>query len=247
MTTVENVRSEQLPVPVLSYPHWRITYRPETYDEQRIKSLSECLEVVSQHRVRLRGWDFPYVPSEGQERAYGSRWVAAWSNFMGHLEYWRFYQSTQFIYLGSVREVTESDWGKKLRRTQHFIDRQDVSDAPGFLSLVNFVYNVTEIFEFAARLSQAGVYFEPLELAIKLTGINGFILAADPDRAWPNAYSASESELTFRQTLTPAELVANAPDLAVNCTVWFFERFGWLNPNISAIRTDQQRLLARKF
>jgi hypothetical protein len=247
MTTIENVRSEPLPIPVRDYPHWRVTYRPATYDEQRVKSLSECRDIVTKHRVRLRGWDFPPLPPATDEMAYGSRWIAAWSDFMGHLEYWRFYQSTQFLYLGSVREVTEPDWAEKLRASQHFIDRRDISKAPGFLSITNFVYNITEIFEFAARLSQSGVYFEPLDVTIRITGIKGFILAADPSRMWPNAYSASEPELSFQETLTPAELVANAADVAVNCIVWFFERFGWLNPNVSAIRTDQQRLLTGKF
>jgi hypothetical protein len=179
--------------------------------------------------------------------AYGGRWIAGWSDFMGHLEYWRFYQSSQFLYLGSIREVTDKEWAARLRNTQHFIDRRDISDVPGFLSITNFVYRVTEIFEFAARLSQAGIYAEQLEISIKLNNVRGFVLASDPDRMWPNAYAASESELAFEQVLTPAELVASAAEAAVNCVVWFFERFGWMKPNISAIKTDQTKLLTRTF
>ena len=239
---------EQLPVSVREVPHWRVTYRPSTYDEQRIPRLSECLEIVSKHRVRLRGWDFPSIPPQNDEMEYGSRWIAAWSDFMGHLEYWRFYQSTQFLYLGSVREVTEKEWTEKLRNTQRFSNQRDfMTSAPGFLSITNFIYNLTEIFEFAARLAQAGVYSEPLEIAIRISGIKGFILAAGPGEYWPDAYSASEPELTYQQTLTPADLVASAADVAINCTVWFFERFGWLNPHVSVIRTTQQRLLTRTF
>src|SRR5206468_3269350 len=150
MTTVENASSATLPVPVLEHPHWRVTYRPATYDEHRIATLSECLAIVAKHAVRLRGWDFPYVSPDQGERATGSRWIAAWSDVMGHLEYWRFYQSSQFLYLGSVREVTEPNWAEEIRRTQRFVDLADTSNVPGFLSITNFTYNVTEIFEFAA-------------------------------------------------------------------------------------------------
>jgi hypothetical protein len=182
VTTAEKLPAEKLPVPVRDYPHWRVTYRPATYEENRIATLSECFETVSKNRVSFRGWDFPHMPSGSDDVAYGDHWVAAWSDFMGHLEYWRFYQSTQYLYLGSVREVTEKGWAEKLRATQHFINDEDLAAAPGFLSITNFTYNVTEIFEFAARLAQASIYREPVEITIRLTGIQGFILAADPNR-----------------------------------------------------------------
>jgi len=247
MTTAERLPAERLPVPVRDYPHWRVTYRPETYDENRIPSLSDCLEVVTKNRVSLRGWDFPHVPRSGEEMAYGSRWIAAWSDFMGHIEYWRFYQSTQFVYLGSVRETTERAWAEHLRATQHFMDREDIANVPGFISITNFVYNVTEIFEFATRLAQASIYREPVEIAINLSGIRGFVLAADPNRMWPNAYAASQPEIAYKQSFTPADLVADAATAAVACTAWFFERFGWLDPNMAVIRSDQQKFLAGRL
>jgi hypothetical protein len=247
VTTAEKLPAEMLPIPVLEYPHWRVTYRPSTYEENRIATLAECLEVVSKHRVSLRGWDFPHIPPRNDELQFGSRWIAAWSDFMGHLEYWRFYQSTQFLYLGSVREVTEKEWAERLRQTQRVVDQKELSDSQGFLSITNFIYNVTEIFEFAARLAQASVYSEAVEITIRLSGIRGFILVADPDRMWRNAYAASEPVLSYQQTLTPADLVTTAADAAVNCTAWFFERFGWLNPNVAVIRSDQQKLLTGRF
>jgi hypothetical protein len=242
VTTAEKLPAEKLPVPVHDYPHWRVTYRPATYDENRISSLSECLEIIAKNRVSLRGSDFPHVSRTRDGMAYGSRWIASWSNIMGHLEYWRFYQSTQFLYLGSVREVTETEWAERLRA----MGRLD-ANVPGLISITNFVYSVTEIFEFAARLAQASIYREAVEIAISLTGIQGFVLAPDPDRMWPNAYAASQNELAYKQSLTPADLVAAAADAAVACTVWFFERFGWLEPNVAVIRSDQQKLLTGRL
>ncbi len=76
---------------------------------------------------------------------------------------------------------------------------------------------------------------------------DGFLIAAEAERLWTYGYDAKEAELPYEQTFTPAELVATSPDLAVNCIVWFFERFGWLKPNTDAMRADQQKLLTRNI
>jgi hypothetical protein len=168
---------------------------------------------------------------------------------MSHLEYWRFYQSTQFLYLGSVREVTEQDWAVKLRREMkwHADDAVAIDSVPGFLSLIECIYNITEYFEFAARLSQAQVYRDPVTIAISINGIAGFMLAADQNRAWSSDFVTHQDQLHFAKTFAPADLISSAAEHALACVVWMFERFGWLKPNIDAIRTDQQKLLTRTF
>lgn len=248
MTVPAMTPVQKLPVPVLEHPHWRVNYRPSTYVANRLSGPSTCWEVLQKTAVHLRGWPFPYIPSRDSERDYGDTWVAAWSNFMGHVEYWRFYQSTQFLYLGSVREVTEPEWTSKLRRTMysHADSGADIESVPGFLSLTNSIYNITEFFEFAARLAQAEVYTEPIAIDISIKGIRGFMLAADENKMWSGDYVARQPELRYENTLTPAELVASAAEHAIRCAVWLFERFGWINPNVDAIRTHQQKLLTRR-
>jgi hypothetical protein len=247
VTTAERLPAAKLPVPVLDYPHWRVTYRPATYDEKRIRTLSECLDVVSKNRVRLRGWDFPHLSQRPNQITYGPHWIAAWSDFNTHLEYWRLYQSTQFLYLGVLREVLDKESVETLKSNQLLIDKEDISKAPGFLSITNFVFNVTEMFEFAARLAQASFYLEPVEMAIRLADVQGFVLIQSGNRLLRDVYRASVPELTYLKTLTPAELVASASDAAIECILWFFERFGWLNPSVDAIRSDQQTLLKGRF
>ena len=96
MTVPATTAVEKLPVAVLEHPHWRVNYRPAAYVAKRLPRLSDCLEVLQKTRVRLRGWDFPHLPSGEPQLIYGDSWIAGWSDFKGHLEYWRFYQSTQF-------------------------------------------------------------------------------------------------------------------------------------------------------
>lgn len=181
---------------------------------------------------------------------YGDTWIAGFSDFMGHFEYWRFYQSTQFLYLGSVRENTDRGLKARTRATMATwgaLRGVDVDAVPGFVLLQEAIYNLTEYFEFAARLAQAQIYVDPIDINISIRGIDGFMLAAAPDRRWTAEYVAREPVLAYTRTIVPSDLMASAADHALACTLWFFERFGWLTPNVDLIRTDQQKLLTRQL
>lgn len=238
----------ELPVPVLSCPRWRIRYRPETFQPDKVQTLRELGEIVDRNRVRLRGWDFPHRSHRVEEQGRGSNWIASWSSFGGHFEYWRFYQSTQFLYLGSVREVTDDGWHQKLRSEfgAHLSYRTDldVATIPGFFSIENLIYTVTEYFEFAARLCQAEIYGGTLELTIQLHGIQGFALTTGLDRAWMHVYQATEDELTKSWKISTSDLVAASSELSMNAIVWFFERLGWVDCNRGGLREDQAKFLA---
>ena len=101
------MNTDPLPVPVLEGPHWRVNLRPSEYLPELIPTLSQCFEIIQQTKVHLRGWDYPHLSTRNTERASGSNWIASWTPFMNHNEYWRFYQSGQFLHLFSVREITE--------------------------------------------------------------------------------------------------------------------------------------------
>lgn len=240
-----------LPVPVLGSPHWRVLIRPDKYKEQLIGNLGKCYEIIEKSKLSLRGWDYPHLSGRQSERAQGKDWIASWSDFMGHCEYWRLYQSGQFVHLFSVREATEEGVKEKLRNTmkQHLSHQKDVNidSVPGFISIVNFVYNITEIFEFAARLSQAVPYFEKTNIRIELNKIKGFVLAASFDRIWFEYYSASEDSLDNEWSIENAALLANSKDAALNAIIWYFERFGWLVPPIEVIKQDQENLIKGRY
>ena len=232
----------KLPIPVLENPHWRVNFRPEVYIEEVIPSLSQCFQVIEKNRVRLRGWDYPHLSNHENERTQGIDWVASWSRFRGHLEYWRFYQSTQFIHYFSVRESTEEGWRSKLQEetASHLshIGGIDWDKVPGFISINNFLFTVTEIIEFAARLCQAQVYKGNLDISIQINPIKGFMLTTDWDRAWGVYCSAGEDVLGKTWRIDSESLIADSPEYSLNIIVWFFERFGWLNPSIDVLRED---------
>jgi hypothetical protein len=241
----------ELPVLVLNDPHWRVNFRSKLYNDELIESLSKCFDVIDKNKLRLRGWDYPHLSSYGTERGQGVNWVASWSDFMGHKEYWRFYQSGQFLHLFSVREATEPEWREKMESTMrsHLSYMTDVEwgKVPGFISIINFIYQITEIYEFAARLCEAQIYPSTLNIKIDLKGIKGFVLAASWERAWHSYYAANEDILTLSKDYESEELIATSQDESLKTILWFFERFGWLAPSIDVIRNDQANFLKGKF
>lgn len=232
----------KLPVPVLEHPYWRVNFRPDVYQDEAIPSLSECFQIIEKNKVRLRGWDYPHLSNRDNERTQGINWVASWSNFMGHLEYWRFYQSTQFLHLFSVREATEEQWRSTLQKQTAFhlahVSDVDWEKVPGFISIINFLYNVTDIIEFATRLCQAQVYKGNLNISIQINQIRGFILTTDLNHAWDIYCSAGEDSLAKTWTIDCESLIANSPHYSLDIIIWFFERFGWLNPSRDVLRKD---------
>lgn len=232
----------ELPVPVLNYPHWRVNFRPEAYTEEAISSLGQCFQIIEKNRVRLRGWDYPHLSNRNEERDQGTNWIASWSSFMGHLEYWRFYQSTQFLHVFSIREATEEGWREKLKlqTASHLSHMKKINwdKVPGFLSLQNFIFCVTEIVEFAARLCQAEVYKGKLGITIHLRGIKGFVLTTDYSRVWDIYCASGEDILGKTWAHDSRDLIANSAQHSLDIIVWFFERLGWLNPPIQVLSEE---------
>lgn len=240
-------KAYQLPVPVRDQPHWRVLIRPNIYEDERIKTLGECWELIEHNVVRLRGWPYPHLSRKEAERAHGSNWVASWSNFMGHLEYWRLYQSGQFVHLSGVRESTETAWRTKLESVtrNHLSSYGDLDwkAIHGFIHITNFIYTMTEVFEFAARMSQAGAFGDRLDVAVQLNGIKGFVLTTDGDRAWHNYYAASEDSFAKTWEFTVNDLVSDTAGKSFDAVLWFFDRFGWHDPPVEILRGDQDDFL----
>jgi len=232
----------KLPVPVLEHPHWRVNFRPDVYQGEAVPSLFECFQIIEKNKVRLRGWDYPHLSHRDTERTQGVNWVASWTDFMGHLEYWRFYQSTQFLHLFSIREATYEPWRSRLQELATFhlsqITDLDLEKVPGFISMMNFLYNVTDIIEFATRLCQAQVYKGSLNISIQINHIRNFILTTEINRAWDIYCSAGEDSLGKTWTINCESLVGDSPQYSLDIVVWFFERFGWLNPSRDVLRKD---------
>lgn len=241
---------EHVPVSVLTHPHWRVNFRPESYQEQLIPSLKDCFEVVESSRVSLRGWDYPHLSLRDNERGVGLNWAGSWVEFEGHIEFWRFYQSGQFIHLFSVREATECGWKEKLESETRwhlsYMKNMDWAKVPGYINIINFLYSITEIFEFMARLCQKGIYKGNVTVTIQLKGIRGFLLTVGLPRSWHGFYAAGDNILGRSWTLQSDLLVSDSANQSLDAAVWFYERFGWLDPSRDILKRDQAEFISKQ-
>jgi hypothetical protein len=232
---------------VRELPHWRVSFRPDEYKADRIASLRECVNVMRATNLSLRGWDYPHFSNRSQEQEFGESWLASWCDFWGHVEYWRLYQSGQFIHLFAVREAADLEYRAKMERlAQHNPATCDaeLTSIRGFIDFINALYTLTEIFEFATRLSQRGLYDRALTISVELKGVKGFVLGtSDFDRAWHGYYAAGREVLGRSWDLTIRDLVSASAEYSLKATTWFFERFGWLDPSLDLLKTEQERFL----
>lgn len=241
---LESRTPEALVASIKEAPHWRVVIRPGVHVEERIKTLGECWRLVESSRVSLRGWDYPHV--DHQHRQNGKDWIESWDDYRSHREYWRFYQSGQFLHLFSFTED----------RYRDEVEEKAKSDVPalnslspsGYLSVVSALWTITEIFEFAARLAQKADFGDPVSVTIQMVGVKDRALyVSDPGRDFSRPYIASEPALSKDWSPGTEQLLSGSSELALNAAEWFFERFQWMVPPRQVLADDQRRLLERRF
>jgi hypothetical protein len=241
---------QALPEKIKKSPHWRVNFRPSGY-KVRIQGIAEPLDLIKETSIKLRGRRYPFLTEETQEQILEQNYTASGSDWQRHAEYWRLYYSGQFIHLFQVREKSDARWDEKLREEAEdyilpFTGKSDIK-IPGFISILNLLYNLTEVFEFAARLCGRSLYQEELEIAVALSKIKGFALIAQYPKSWCGYYPATADQIAKSWTVSPEYLMAKSAELALEGALYFLGRFGWHNPSIEILREDQQKLLSGKI
>lgn len=234
----------ELPVPVKNGPHWRVRLHSDQYLQHRLPKLADCQRAVESSQVRLRGWYYPHVSRHEGSWERGHDWIGNHVDFRSHLEYWRMFQSGQFVHLLGVREMLDNSWEEKLR--SQFMGECPPPAPTGFINVQNALCLFTEILEFAARLTELGVLDGQVSLDLSLNGVNGVALTTDPERYWSSCYRTRLQIIAKISKWPAAELIAGRKELAIDLLFWFFERFGWDNPPRSVFEQDQEKFLKRQ-
>lgn len=241
---LESQTPESLCNKIREAPHWRVVIRPGTFLEERVRTLSECWRLIELSRVVLRWWDYPHW--DGQHQNNGKDWIESWYEYESYREYWRFYQSGQFLHLFKFKEDGYRD--KAAEKAKSDVPELDGLPPSGYLNVVPALWTITEIFEFAARLTQQADFGGSVSLTIQMVGVKDRALyISDPGRDLSRPYIASESTLSKEWIVSTQELLGGASNLSLDATEWFLERFHWMNPPRQVLADDQRRLLERKF
>ena len=80
---------------IQSFGHWRVNLRPITPLDPQL-TFQQCLELVRDNAVSIRGWDFPHVSNRQDDEGGWSRgdgFHENWCNWYGFYEFWHMYKS----------------------------------------------------------------------------------------------------------------------------------------------------------
>ncbi len=214
--------------------HWRVLVRPGCFDEHRVQSVEDLLPILRKASVRFRGLGFPLLGNCNP--AHFENHIQLGTQHDPVVEFWQFYQSGQFIHYSGLVED----------RLQSRLGGQPIDwEAGRFLDPIQVVFRLTEIYEFAYRLSRTAAADEYTSLEISIHSINGRILkrASNPFFL-PREYPTNAETLSFTDNLSNLELAIDLRNLALKPALKFFESFGW-EPSESFLRELQTGLLEK--
>lgn len=235
------MNEEQLLERIRSKGYWRVLIRPTSFEKLRIPTLGEVRQLVQSCIVYWRGWDYPHWNSDSVRNM--ADWVESSEDWDAHLEYWRFYRSGQFIHLFALHE-DHMDVDKVLP-----IRYPPRPKRAGYVSTISTIFTLTEILEFAARLSNKGVLRPSALISVGLYNMKDHQLATfNSSRFMPDSYVYNESEpIVIEREVPQQQLVATPDEFALDFVVEIFERFNWNRPPRQAFKEDQKRLRERRL
>lgn len=211
---------------------WHVCIAPARFTAERVKDLGELDRIARSLPVSMRGWNFPTIlPREKVQR--GMNWVGQSYQADHHVEFFRFFQSGQFL---SVTGVWE-DW----RDASAWWPADDNWKQGQSIGVVDVLFRPAEVFELASRLSLSDLGDEDMIVEVRLSGIKGRQLLLNiPDRAplmFPRV--ADIDEYRKVQVVTREQLSAGALDLAHEMSADICQRFGWdINAEFAASLWD---------
>jgi hypothetical protein len=194
--------------------------RPDEFTERRVERVQELFPLVEGAAVEIRGWDFPHIDRTTQPHV-DVDWVGQESVWEHALESWRLYMSGQFVDVVGF----PNDW-----RDQSTVWPAGPNWEPGQeFGVGEAVYKLTEIVEFAARLSLSSVGDERMYLGVTAAGLGGRLLVVDDPMKMPFAheYRCGIDELPLERVLDRDHLVAEPLEVALELATEVFARFHW--------------------
>ena len=163
--------------------YWRVNFRPSVFQQARLRDRDQCHALVYETAVATEGGRYPILSNTPYEQ--GTDWIAGAANYSVFIEYWRFYQSGQFVHHLALREDHMARLG--LFHPQFFVP----GEGRKYLAVTASICMVTDIVEFAARLAYRGVLAPRALIAIELHNMAGRELTyMVPGRRLPGSFGS---------------------------------------------------------
>ena len=222
---------------IRSRGYWKAIIRPTTFIEKRVDPRSDLLPILEKNAVEIKGWSFPHVDRVlGVDE--GPDWIGQELARGDVLEFWRFYQSGQFIYYFGMPE----DWATY---PSPWLQSDD-GVRRVMLDVGDVVLRFAEIFEFAARLAFTQTWNEGSHIEVVVDNLdNHFLqlpeLGSDKVARTPRA---RVPKMQYAKDFSGEELLAAAGELSLDPALRVFSLFGWA-PKIDVVRDLQIERLRR--
>lgn len=209
-------------------PHWRIIVRPLAFEEKRVSTLDECWKLVDHSRVALRGWDFPHV--DENTRIVSADSVASSVNFTRFVESWKMFQSGQFAFIGVIREEFYKKHCERYANLEGVVLPEGM-EITGYLSIINALYHIAEVFEFAARLYSKMKSIEGVSISAGLHNAGGrmLYLGKGGGATYYGQYVSKNQNLVVTRSVSTEELLGSTAELTLQALFSLLEQFGWLD------------------
>lgn len=237
------MNNDELIKEIKSQGYWRVEIRSAEYQAKRLTTCAAMQAILSSATVSLRGWPYPYY--EAGETAYNGQWLEGKVDWSYYREYWRLYESGQWIHYLKVP-------GAGVAREEIF---KHLTPLPpqhaGYIHVRgDILFALTEIFHFAVGLAQSGVLDPTAFLSVQLHNTKDYMLYESSGRFFPRQYvNQWDTPIPLEQSLPASELSAVADKIALEMTIKVFSVFGW-TPAEAAIRNlveDQKKLIERRL
>lgn len=216
--------------------YWEVLIRPNKFVENLIESPSKCKEIIREVSVKLRGWIYPFNTIHEPPSTGGYDYIEQSKEWEFFLEYWRYYQSGQFIHFFGMLE----DWQDQAKT----IGRMPLEPFKS-LAIISTLYTFTEIYEFASRLAVKGLLGNECTISITLHGTKDRQLVTLDFRRhfFLREYKSKLESIPHKISIPTADLIARSAELSLDHTIRVFERFNWDNPPRGIFLEEQTKLL----
>jgi len=231
--------------------YWKVLIRPVDFEEKRIADKDAAAKTVESSKIVFRGWDYPHIDhNEGIVRS-GPDSVSSFCDWPegGHFEFWKLYLNGQFVhYFSMIEDYEMSDEEKQRARNSFHFSKLDENNQR-FLSIINVLYTITEIYFFAANLAKSANFGKETEIIIELGNVEGRILFfwGEPFRHLFQAYTCRYQPIEEKRVVQTEDLIKNPAELALDFTMDVFKEFNWKDANKNVFVGDQKKLIERRF
>ena len=218
---------------VHSEGYWRVVLRPTQFHKARLRDKAHCQRAVYNAAVGSASGHYPTLVDRPTDE--GTDWIGTGVNVLTVIEYWRFFQSGQFVHHIATKEDHMGRLG--LWHPQFFVP----GEGRRYLAITATVHLLTDLLEFAARLAYGEILVPSASLTIEINRMDGRQLTfMMPGRRLPEVYWFKDDRIELTRALAAENLIGRSDEIAIELATDLFSRAGW-NAPWAILAEDQRR------